>query len=202
VRGRGIEGVQSESTTERKRALRTSLIAERARLMPDERALFSRRIAEQALHLPILSGARLVAVYAPLGTEVDALEIARLLGALQPVYPRVVTGARRLEFARCDPRELVRGPLGAREPPAGAPAVDLREIECVILPGIGFSLQGQRLGRGGGYYDATLRDVPAAFRVGLAFEVQVVPEIPSEPHDERLDALVTEARTLTFSRTW
>ena len=192
--------VEHESPTERKRALRSTLIAERGRLSTEERADFSRRIAERAMQLPWLAAARVVALYAPLGTEVDALELARALGALRAVYPRTVPGSRRLEFARCAPRDLVRGPLGAREPPADAKAVDPGEIGCVFLPGIGFSLAGHRLGRGGGYYDATLEEMPAARRVGLAFEVQLLPELPAEPHDARLDALVTEARTLTFSR--
>jgi 5-formyltetrahydrofolate cyclo-ligase len=192
--------VEFENTTERKRALRSTLIAERARLSPEERAERSRQVAERALQLPVVSDARLIALYAPLGTEVDALELARLLGTLRPVYPRAVAGSRRLEFARCAPRDLVRGPLGAREPPAEALAVDPADIDCVVLPGIGFSLTGHRLGRGGGYYDATLGEMPAARRIGLAYEVQLLPEVPFEPHDARLDALVTEARTLTFPR--
>jgi len=192
--------LETESTTDRKRALRSTLIAERARLSLEERAKYSRRIAERAAQLPAIAGARLVAVYAPLGTEVDALEVVRLLGPHQAVYPRAVPGSRRLEFARCAPRELVRGPLGAREPPPEARAVDPGEVDVVVLPGIGFSLDGQRLGRGGGYYDVTLAEMPGARRVGLAFEAQLVPELPFERHDARLDAIVTEARTLQFSR--
>jgi 5-formyltetrahydrofolate cyclo-ligase len=191
---------EHESPTERKRALRSTLIAERGRLSTEERADYSRRIAERAMHLPWLTSASVVALYAPLGTEVDALELARMLGAPRTVYPRVVPGSRRLEFARCAPRDLVRGPLGAREPPADAKAVELAEIGCVVLPGIGFSLAGHRLGRGGGYYDGTVDAMPGARRLGLAFEVQLLPEVPAEPHDARLDAVVTEARTLTFSR--
>jgi len=190
----------TESPTEKKRALRSTLIAERARLSPEERAERSRRIAERAEALEVLAGARLVALYAPLGTEVDALELARLLGTIRTVYPRTVAGTRRMEFARCAPRELVRGALGAREPPAEARAVEPADIQCVVLPGIGFSVSGYRLGRGGGYYDATLREMPQARRVALAFEVQLLPEVPFEAHDERLDAIVTEARTLTFPR--
>lgn len=187
-----------ESPTERKRALRSTLIAERARLSPEERAERSRRIAERAARLPLVQEAPVVALYAPLGTEVDALELARLLGAGRTVYPRSVPGARRLEFAHCAPRELVRGPLGAREPPPSAGAVDLGSIGCVVLPGIGFSASGYRLGRGGGYYDSTLREMPGARRVALAFELQLLDELPLEPHDARLDAIVTESRTLTF----
>lgn len=188
-----------ESATERKRALRSTLIAERARLSPEERASRSRLIAARAARLAPVEEASVVALYAPLGTEVDALELARLLGPARTVYPRSVPGSRRLEFAHCAPRELVRGPLGAHEPPATARAVELGSIGCVVLPGIGFSSAGYRLGRGGGYYDSTLRDMPGARRVALAFDVQVLDQIPLEPHDLRLDAIVTESRTLAFS---
>ena len=187
-----------ESPTERKRALRSTLIAARARLSPEERADRSRRIAERAARLPLVQQAAVVALYAPLGTEVDALELARLLGPARAVYPRAIPGSRHLEFAHCAPRELVRGPLGAREPPPSAPAVDAASIGCVVLPGIGFSADGYRLGRGGGYYDATLRGMLGARRLALAFDVQLLDELPLEPHDARLDAVVTESRTLTF----
>jgi len=190
----------TESATERKRALRSVLIAQRARLSPEERAAKSQLVARRLLELPLLAGVRTVALYAPLGTEVDALEIARGAGAMRCVYPRTVPGARRLAFARCAPRELVRGGLGTREPPLDAPELDPAEIQAVVVPGIGFSLDGYRLGRGGGYYDATLREMPSALRLGIAFDVQLLPEVPFEPHDARLDAVVTESRTLTFPR--
>ena len=74
------------------------------------------------------------------------------------------------------------------------------EIGCVVLPGVGFSEDGHRLGRGGGYYDATLARMPGAARVGVAFDVQLVPALPREAHDAALDAVVTETRTLLFSR--
>lgn len=132
----------------------------------------------------------------------DGLAIARLALArgVRVVFPRVAPGGRRLAFAGCDPAALVKGPLGAAEPPAGAPEVAPAEIGCVVVPGVGFSLDGLRLGRGGGYYDATLRAMPAAARVGVAYDLQVVAALPREPHDAALDALVTEARTLEFPR--
>lgn len=142
----------------------------------------------------------MVALYAPLGTEVDALEIARraLARGASVVFPRAVAGERRLAFARCAPEELVRGPFGAAEPPAGAPEVPLDEVPCVVVPGLAFSLGGLRLGRGGGHYDTTLAAMPRAVRVGVGYEVQVVPDLPREPHDASLDAIVTESRTLIF----
>lgn len=142
----------------------------------------------------------MVALYAPLGTEVDATEIARraLARGARVVFPRAVPGERRLAFARCEPAELVTGPFGAAEPPARAPEVDPGDVGCIVLPGVAFSLDGLRLGRGGGHYDATLNAMPRAARVGLAFDAQIVPALPREPHDASLDVVVTEARTLVF----
>jgi 5-formyltetrahydrofolate cyclo-ligase len=193
---------QDLTPSEAKRALRSELIAARARLTQAERAAKSREIADRMDALPAFRDARVVALYAPLGTEVDALELARRAAGrgARVAFPRAVPGERRLVFARCEPRELVRGPLGAGEPPAGAPIVEADEISCVVMPGVAFSLDGVRLGRGGGYYDATLRAMPRTPRVGVAYDVQLVPSLPREPHDATLDAVVTEARTLLFSR--
>lgn len=185
-----------------KRALRSELGAARARLEPEERRERSRTIALRLETVPAYLDAGTVALYAPLGTEVDPGELARraLARGVRVVFPRVAQGERRLVFARCDPAELVRGPLGAAEPPPSAPEVEPAEIGCVVLPGVGFSEDGLRLGRGGGYYDATLARMPGAARVGVAFDVQLVPALPREAHDAPLDAVVTETRTLLFRR--
>ncbi|HEX9241195.1 MAG TPA: 5-formyltetrahydrofolate cyclo-ligase [Anaeromyxobacter sp.] len=187
---------------EQKRPLRSELIAARARLTSDERAARSALVAERIAKVPGFADAKVLALYAPIGTELDVTEIARraLAGGIRLAYPRVVRGARRLAYAQCEPGRLVSGELGTHEPPPGAPEILLADIECAIVPGLGFSTDGHRLGRGGGHYDATLAAMPRALRVGVAFDVQVVPELPREPHDEPLDAVVTDLRVLLFPR--
>ncbi len=185
-----------------KRELRSELIAARARLTLEARLERSQRVSERVDALPNLSAARVVALYASLGTEVDAGAIFRRLQArgVRCVFPRGVAGERRLVFCVCEPFELVRGPLGADEPPAGAREVDLADLDAFIMPGVGFSLDGLRLGRGGGYYDVTLKQALRAARIGVGFDVQLRPTLPREPHDVPLDAVVTESRTLLFPR--
>jgi len=193
----------SPDSKERKRALRAELIQVRAKLTREEREERSRAIGARACAIPELASARTVALYAPLNTEVDPGEIARrlLAAGARVAWPKVEPSSRILSFATCELQSLVRGPLGALEPPAGARAVELDQLEAVVMPGVAFSIDGLRLGRGGGYYDATLKKVsPRALRIGLCFDVQVVPELPREAHDVPLDALVTEARTLRFAR--
>ncbi len=95
-----------------------------------------------------------------------------------------------------------RGPLGALEPESGSPITD-RDLErgatVVFVPGLAFSEQGDRLGRGGGHYDRALGRGPIAgrvFSIGLAFNLQVLPSIPRAAHDRRVDLVVTESRTI------
>jgi 5-formyltetrahydrofolate cyclo-ligase len=189
-------------TSDAKRALRSELMSRRARLGPEERAGKSRAIADRIEQLAAFRDARVVAIYVAIGAEVDASEIVRRASArgVRIGFPRGSDVERGLRFASCAAAELVRGPLAVLEPPEGAPAIDPGEVDCVVMPGVGFSEDGFRLGRGGGYYDATLPLLPRAVRVGLAFDVQIVPTLPHDAHDAPVDAVVTETRVLAFRR--
>ncbi|MDO4574823.1 MAG: 5-formyltetrahydrofolate cyclo-ligase [Planctomycetia bacterium] len=92
--------------------------------------------------------------------------------------------------------ELAPGAYGIREPRPELRAtrnVSVEELNLVVLPGVGFDVQGNRLGQGGGYYDRLLRRLPSQTRtVGLAYACQKVAELPTEPHDRKIDTLVTE----------
>jgi 5-formyltetrahydrofolate cyclo-ligase len=185
-----------------KRELRSALIAARARLTQEQRLLRSQQVAERLEALPLLLAARVVALYAALGTEVDTGAICRRLTArgVRCLYPRTVPGDRRLLFGACEPFELVPGPLGAAEPPPSARLVALEDVDAFIMPGVGFSQDGLRLGRGGGYYDVTLKQAARAARIGVGFDLQLLPTLPRDPHDVPLDAVVTESRALIFPR--
>jgi 5-formyltetrahydrofolate cyclo-ligase len=79
--------------------------------------------------------------------------------------------------------------------------VDVAAIDWVLVPGVAFDLAGHRIGYGGGYYDRllpTLReDAP---RIAGAFELQIVERVPASAHDLKVDAIVTEARTIVAQR--
>jgi 5-formyltetrahydrofolate cyclo-ligase len=176
------------------------MLAGRARIPAGERAAASRAIATRLESLPAWIAARTVSLYAAMGAEVETAEVARraVSAGKRVVWPRLAPSGRAMEFAACPVDDLVPGPARALEPPASAPAVPASEVDLIAVPGLAFDVQCRRLGRGRGHYDATLALLPrSAFRAGLAFEPQVVQEVPAEPHDERLDAVVTEARILT-----
>lgn len=83
--------------------------------------------------------------------------------------------------------------------------MNARWLDFLVVPLVGFDDQGRRLGMGGGYYDATLaflrrrRIWHKPYLIGLAFECQRVAEIPSEPWDIRLNAILTEKGLSRFS---
>jgi 5-formyltetrahydrofolate cyclo-ligase len=184
---------------ERKRSQRRDVLAALGALSPMERGERSRAIAARLVALPAFGAARAIALYASLGTEVDTgpLAIAAAGAGKLLAWPRTSAGERRLAFAACAPAALVPGPMGTGEPPPAAPRVTLDSLDLALVPGVAFDAALRRLGRGGGHYDATLAALPArALRVGLAFECQVVAEVPAEAHDLRVDLLVTEARLL------
>jgi 5-formyltetrahydrofolate cyclo-ligase len=175
------------------------MLALRSGLPAAFRAEASRDVAARLATLPAWERAGTIALHAALGAEVGTDEIARRAAdaGKRIAWPRLAPGGRAMEFAACPAADLVPGPSRALEPPAAAPVVPLAEIDLAVVPGVAFDPQGGRLGRGRGHYDATLSLLrPGAARVGIAFEVQVVPGVPGESHDVPLDAVVTEKRLL------
>lgn len=87
---------------------------------------------------------------------------------------------------------LRSGSFGILEPDAGDP-VNPAEVDCFLVPGVGFDPAGRRLGYGKGYFDRLLSgEGVAGVRVGLCFSEQVVPRIPATDRDVRMNALLTE----------
>jgi 5-formyltetrahydrofolate cyclo-ligase len=72
---------------------------------------------------------------------------------------------------------------------------DLGALDLVVVPGIAFDRQGRRLGFGGGYYDRFL-SLTQAPKIGLSYDCTLLDEVPVEPHDARVDIVITESSTL------
>lgn len=120
------------------------------------------------------------------------------------VYPRVESGQRVLRFSELASYEALElSPRGLPRPPLSAPIVTLDDIDLFVVPGVAFAKSGARLGRGGGYYDATLAAARrAAVRVGVCFESNVDETIPMESTDCWVDWLVTEVGPVETHARW
>ncbi|HCC55116.1 MAG TPA: 5-formyltetrahydrofolate cyclo-ligase [Desulfobulbaceae bacterium] len=190
---------------EARTTLRIKILAARDGLSVEERQLKSRFITDRLLALPEFAGARNILTYVSFRSEVETLPlIAHCLqkGITVSVPLTLVTEHRLLAYAITDPgRDLAPGYCGILEPLPTLPLLDPVSIELVVMPGSVFDMRGGRLGYGGGYYDRFLQNaVPKALRIGLAFDLQVVKDVPQTGHDQQLDYLVTESNSFHFTR--
>ena len=141
---------------------------------------------------------RPVSGYWPMRTEIDPRPAMEAAAGHGPVGLPVVEGpGRPLAFRRWTPgAALDRAGFGTRVPAPDEPEV---VPEVLIVPLLAFTARGERLGYGGGFYDRTLAALRArgpVTAIGFAFAAQQVDALPTEPTDERLDLLVTEAGVL------
>jgi len=139
-----------------------------------------------------------VALYRPLADEADPQPLADMLGVRHILSLPVVTArGAPLVFRRWAPGDpLAADALGVPAPVADAPEVT---PDAVVCPLLAFDRAGGRLGFGGGYYDRTLALLKGRgplVAVGFAYAVQEVPSVPVEPHDARLDWIVTEREAI------
>lgn len=181
-----------------KKALRRSIIALRDALSADDRNQKSAVITSKLVALPDFASARTIAAFASFGTEFDthAFLTVALGQGKRLVLPRVHPERRELRFHFVTnlQESLVAGRWGIREPdPSSCAEADPGEIEFMLVPGVAFTPACERLGYGGGFYDVAMGNTREdARKVAAVFDLQVVEAIPLEPHDRRVDQVVTE----------
>jgi 5-formyltetrahydrofolate cyclo-ligase len=146
--------------------------------------------------------ARVILGYMAFDHEVLTEDLLRqaLTSQKQVVLPVVQADRQRLVLYAIQDveRDVAPGYRGILEPhPTRTPPVALETLELAIVPGVAFDTEGGRLGFGMGFYDRLLGQLRQAIpKIGMAFEFQVVPRLPRQAHDIRLDAIVTERRVI------
>ena len=141
-----------------------------------------------------LEGAtKTVALYAPLPHEVNLLPLLREYPGHRYVFPRCKPG-HKLEFCVVQDiaQDMQPGAMNIPEPAAHTHCVLPGEINLLIVPGVAFTRQGERLGYGGGYYDRFIPQCHRAEVLALAFDAQLVESIPTEEHDLKIGLILTE----------
>jgi 5-formyltetrahydrofolate cyclo-ligase len=183
--------------TSPKAALRRQLIAARDALPPATRRELSARITSQLLALDAYRQASCVLAYMSFGSEFDtaALVTDALASGKQLCLPRVDRSTRRLEvhYVENPAGDLQTGTWGIREPRAECPPADLAGIDFVLLPGVAFTPQCDRLGYGGGFYDRLIpRFAQRPPLVAASFALQIRDTVPLDANDQRVDVVITE----------
>lgn len=166
-----------------KAKLRSDLRAKRTAMTSAQRNAEAGIVA--ALCLPLIAEARFLAAYQALPDELDTDRVTRRWWASGRVVwlPRVVGVGQLAWHPVEDPRQLRVGAYGIWEPDPDLVRPEALPGEAVVLvPGVGFTADGWRLGQGGGFYDRTLASHPG-MTIGVAFACQRLTEVPREPHD-------------------
>lgn len=176
-----------------KQSLRELLIQKRRMMSAEERTAQSALILSQLEKMTVFQEAKTVLLYYPKNNEVDVLPLFKRYKRdkvlLLPVTHR--RGMTANPYEGND--KMHRGKVGIPEPTT--PPYE-GEIDLIIVPAVAFDKQGNRLGRGGGYYDRFLKKQSHATFIGVGYDFQLVDEVPVRQHDQKMHRIILPSQTI------
>lgn len=182
--------------------VRKACLWQRTSLGEKERINKSIIIQNRLMNLLEYRQAQTVMLYLNFREEVEttALAEAVIASGKKLVLPRCASHGIILPIEVGDlEQDLELGAYGIREPKLTLRATEPSEIDLIIVPGVAFDLQGNRLGYGGGYYDRFLmRLKPLTPMIALGFECQVIKQVPVDKLDVKMTMLITENEVYKF----
>jgi 5-formyltetrahydrofolate cyclo-ligase len=176
-----------------KQRLRNRILARLKIQKEENRSRKSRLIRNKLFRTRVFQKAKRVMFYITFDGEVETQEMikqAKKLGKRVAVPVCKKDRTMRPCLLGDSPR-LVKGLYGIMEP-AIKNLIDLKKLDLIIVPGIAFTKDGRRLGRGKGYYDRFLKKIPdKAAAIGLAYDFQILPDIPTIVTDATVDRIIS-----------
>lgn len=132
-----------------------------------------------------------IVAYWSMPDEVPTQQIIKSFLQSKKIYLPVICG-ETLEFRLFDSESNLQAEskYGILEPTTKETLNSDGTDTVIIVPGIAFTKFGERLGRGGGYYDRILSKIPKAYKIGIAFSCQKFDKLPTEPHDILMDKVI------------
>lgn len=184
-----------------KKELRKEIRARIGCLSADEKAINSKETCALAAQLPEWRRAENVMLFLSLPDEIDtSFLISEALKSGKTVYVPKVQG-EVIEVYEYSPSHLAKGAFGILEPTPDALRLDdFGALRLIFVPGVAFTPEGLRLGRGKGFYDRFLPKTSCP-KYGLAFPQQIVPALPSDPWDIPLDGVIWTANHTLAEKT-
>ena len=173
-----------------KKELRREMMRRRKEMPAEEVRAKSAAICRRVMETEAFQKAQTVCVYLPIRNEVDTaglIEACRAAGK-RTAAPRIREGGMEFYYFSSQ-EELKEGMYGIHEP-SGSEKV--REKALIVMPGVAFDRELHRIGHGGGYYDRYLTAHPEHETIAIAYDFQVLAQVPFEEHDIRPMDLITE----------
>ena len=194
---RDSERAEASIRQRAKLALRKQMRAVRSALPATACRSRSERIAESVLALEEVIGAKTVLAFASIRNEVQTRRLVDAMHDAQKTvaFPRVAN--RDLFLHQVSPGDaLHEGAFGVPEPLETAPTIDPAAVDFALIPALAVDPRGFRIGYGGGYYDRLLPLLSNACTCAVAYDFQLIAEVPDMPFDRSVDLIVTDARVI------
>ena len=188
-----------EKIFEQKKILRKQMTSKRSELEKNERDKLSREIVEKLLSHEVYKNSKTVMAYASMPEEIQLQELfENALSSKKILAIPFIVGRGNMRAVLLPSLDVLEkgdfGILTVRQ--ENRKFVDAKEIDCVIVPGAAFDIRGNRLGLGGGYYDRFLKLAVNAKKIALAFDFQIVKDLPVSPSDCGVDLIITPSKII------
>ncbi|MCE5329959.1 5-formyltetrahydrofolate cyclo-ligase [bacterium] len=180
-----------------KKIIRKRIQKERDNLSAAEHATKSQLIAEKLIDLSEYKEAKTIFIFYPFRSEVDTRIIIKdaLIKGKKIVLPKIINSEMKTFYISDLDKDLKKGSLGISEPEESiCKEAKLENIDLVIVPGICFDLNFNRIGYGGGFYDKISPELKKNIKkIALSFDLQIISKVPFCSHDKKVDVIITES---------
>ena len=175
-----------------KKQLKEIMLKKRSSLAKAQAEEKSRKIKNNLFNLENYKKSSVIMFFVSFSSEVDTHDmIMQALKKKTVVVPKVANNEIEPSVI-VDFKNLIPNNRFGFPEPIDLMKMPYKKIELILVPGIVFDRGGHRIGYGMGYYDRFLKKIPKAFKIGLAFDFQVIDKIPNEEHDVPVDMIITE----------
>ncbi len=174
---------------EQKKALRREIRIATKELSTEQRLIQSKRVWSILSQYEKFVNAKTVVFYWSMESELNTTEFIESVKNTKKVLLPVVVGNNLILRSFDGKDKMVAEPVFGIFEPVGDEFKAYNKIDFVIVPGMAFDKKGNRMGRGKGFYDKFLTQIPNATKIGVCFSHQIVDDVPSEPHDVKLDGV-------------
>lgn len=180
----------------RKKELRSEILAERGKLTKNQHEKYSENIIDKILNSDFYKNAKTIMCFISFGDEVDTHNFIKksIQDGKRILVPITISEPRHLKVSLLESfEELEPGFYNILTPKEEFLRFkDPQEIDLVITPGVAFDRDGYRVGYGGGYYDRFLSNIPHVPAIAIAFDLQLIDQVPKEHFDIPVDYIFTE----------
>lgn len=180
-----------------KKKLREEKILERLNHNPLQKTAKDQRILNKIKRLAEFKFANSILIYLPIKGEVDLSKLFKSRNPKKFILPRINSNKLELHYVT-NLSETELNKYKIPEPMKNLPFAKAQEIDLAIIPGVVFSQNGHRIGYGKGYFDRLLKKTNCP-KIGVAYNFQIVNNIPGESHDVPMDIIITENKTMRIN---